>query len=121
VREIVQVRLDVRQMMLYFFRQVLGVTNPAAGFAGAGRFIVSQTPVKRLHQLDAFAQGLAELFSGLVVTVHEVFKAVIPVAIAATVTVMTAFAGSFVEILVGVVAAFDELPDQQSGISERFY
>jgi hypothetical protein len=121
VCEVVQVRLDVWQMMLNFFRQVLGVTNPATGFAGAGRLVVSQTPVKRLNQLDAFTQRLAEFFGGLVVAVHEVFKAVIPVAITATVTVMTAFAGGFVEILVGVVAAFDELPDQQSGISERFY
>ena len=121
VCEVVQVWLGVRQMMLYFFRQVLGITNPATSFASTGRLVVSQTPVKRLNQLDAFAQGLAEFFGGLVVAVHEVFKAVVPVAVAATITVMTAFAGRFVEVLVGVVSAFDELPDQQSGISERFY
>jgi hypothetical protein len=113
----VQIGLYVRQMMLDFFRQVLGVSDPAACFTSAGRFVVSQTPVKRLNQLDAFAQRLAEFFGGLVVAVHKVFKAVVPVAVAATITVMTAFAGGFVEILVGVVSAFDELPDQQSGIS----
>jgi len=111
----------MRQLMLDLFRQVLGVANPATGFASTGRLVVSQTPVKRLYQLDAFAQRLAEFFGGLVAAVHEVFKAVVPVAVAATITVMTAFAGGFVEIIVGVVSAFDELPDQQSGISERFY
>jgi len=111
----------MRQLMLDFFRQVLGVSNPATGFASARRLVVPQTPVKRLNQLDAFAQGLAEFFRRLVAAMHEVFKAVVPVTVAATITVMTAFAGSLVEILMGVVAAFDELPDQQSGISERFY
>lgn len=121
VLEIVQIRLGVRKMMLDFFRQMLCVPNPAAGFAGAGCFVVPQTPVKRLNQFDAFAQGIAEFFRRLVVAMHEVFQAMVPTAVATTVTMMTAFACSFVEIFVGVVAAFDELPDQQSGISERFY
>jgi hypothetical protein len=51
----------------------------------------------------------------------EVLETVIPVAVATAVAVVTAFAGRLVEILVRVVAAFYELPDQQSGISERFY
>jgi hypothetical protein len=106
-----QIRVDVWKMVIDFLDQMLGIPNPAAGLTGTGRFVVSQT----------FAQGLAELFRRFVVAVHEVFQAMIPVTVATAVAVITAFAGGFVEILVGVVAAFDELPDQQSGISERFY
>jgi hypothetical protein len=116
-----QIRVDVWKMVIDFLDQMLGIPNPAAGLTGTGRFVVSQTPVKRLNQLDAFAQGLTEFFCRFVVAVHEVIQAVVPVAVATAVAVITAFAGGFVEILVGVVAAFDELPDQQSGISERFY
>jgi hypothetical protein len=121
VLEVVQIRVDVRKVMLDFLGQVLSIPDPNAGFTGAGRFVVAQTPVQRLNQLDAFAQRLAELLGRLVVAVHEVFQAMIPAAASTAVAVITAFAGGFVEIFVGVVSACDELPDQQSGISERFY
>ena len=34
---------------------------------------------------------------------------------------MAALAGRLIEALVRIVAGFDELPDHQPGISERFY
>jgi hypothetical protein len=53
---VVQIRLDVRQVMLEFFRQVFRIPNPAAGLAGARGLVVPQFAVQGLDQLDAFAQ-----------------------------------------------------------------
>ncbi len=53
----------MRKMMFAFFGQVLGVSDPAAGFTGTGRLIVSKFFVQRLNELDPFAQCLAEKFS----------------------------------------------------------
>jgi hypothetical protein len=119
--EVVEVRLDMRKMMLDLFRQVLGIPNPAAGLAGARRLVMPKVSVKRLDQLDAFPERLAELFEALLVAMREVLETVIPVAITAAVAVITALAGRLVEILMRVVASFDELLDQQSGKTERFY
>jgi hypothetical protein len=55
VLKVVQVGIDVRKLVLYFFRQVLGIPDPAAGLAGTGRLVMSQMPVKRFDQLDALA------------------------------------------------------------------
>jgi hypothetical protein len=52
----VQVRLDVRQVMLEFFRKMFRVANPAAGLAGAGRLVVPQLAVQRFDEFYAFAQ-----------------------------------------------------------------
>jgi hypothetical protein len=38
--------IDVRQVMLCLLRQVLCVPDPAAGFTGAGGFIMSQVLVQ---------------------------------------------------------------------------
>ena len=46
-------RVDVRQVMLRFLRQVLCVPDPVAGFAGAGGFVVTQMLVRRFNELDA--------------------------------------------------------------------
>lgn len=46
----------MRETMLRFLRQVLRVPDPVAGFAGAGRFVVSQMLVQRFDQFDAFSQ-----------------------------------------------------------------
>ena len=78
VFEVVQIRIGVRQMMLDFLGQMLGVSNPAAGFASTGCFVVPQSCVQCLNELDPLPQGLAEFFRGLVLSMHEVFQAPVP-------------------------------------------
>jgi hypothetical protein len=121
VIEIVEIGLHVRKVMFDLFRQVLGIADPAAGLTGAGGLVVPEMAVKRLDQLDALAKGFAEFLERLLVAMREVLETVIPVAVTAAIAVVTAFAGRLVEILVRVVTAFDELLDQQSGKTERFY
>jgi hypothetical protein len=117
----VQIRFDVRQVMLEFFRQVFRIPNPAAGLAGARGLVVPQFAVQGFDQLDAFAQRIGQLFVGLVAAMDEILQAFVPAAIAGTVTGMAALTGGLVETLVRVVSTFDELPDENSGIRKRFY
>ena len=56
MRIVVQIRFDMRQMMLAFFRDVLGISDPATSFAGAGRFVMPQLTVQRFNKLDPFSQ-----------------------------------------------------------------
>ena len=49
-------RIDVWQVMLAFFRQMFRASYPVTGFAGAGCFVVAQTPVQCLGELDSFTQ-----------------------------------------------------------------
>lgn len=46
--------------MFTFLDQVLGIPDPTAGLTSAGRLIVSKFTVKRLNELDSFAQCLTE-------------------------------------------------------------
>jgi hypothetical protein len=80
VFEVVQIRIGVRQMMLDFLGQMLGVPDPAAGFTRTGCFVVPQSCVQCLNELDPFPQGLAEFVRGLVLSMHEVFQAPVPAA-----------------------------------------
>lgn len=53
-------RINVRQMVLAFFGQVLCVPDPPAGFAGTSRFVMAQLAVQALDKLDAFTKKTAE-------------------------------------------------------------
>jgi len=118
---VMQVGLDVWKMVLELFRQVLRVTDPAAGLAGARRLVVAQFAVQGFYKFYAFAKRLAKFLVGLVVAMHEVFEALVPAAITLAVAGVAALAGRRVKTFVGIIAFFDELPDEYTGIRERFY
>jgi len=107
--------------MFTFLGQVLGISDPAARLASAGRFIVSKFIVQGLDELDSFAQCLAEKFSGFFVELREVPKTSGPVALSSRIAFMATLTGRLIEASVRIVTRFDELPDHKSGISESFY
>jgi hypothetical protein len=113
-------RIDVRQMVLAFFRQVFRASYPVTRLACAGRFVVTQMPVQCLDKLDAFTQRCAQNFSRHVIETFEVLHAGFPAAIL-TRAVITPFAGGFKYVFAMVVVVFDELLEQQAGIHEGFY
>jgi len=112
--------VDVWEMMFHLLSQVFRVSNPVAGFARAGRFVVTQVPVQCLDELDAFTQRSAQDFRRHVINAFEVLHAGFPAAIV-TGAVITPFAGGFKNILAMIVVVFDELLEQQAGIHEGFY
>ena len=71
-------RLDVRQMVLGFFEQVLGIPDPAAGLAGTRGFVVAQVIVQALDDLDALAEVQCEFFLRLLSQVLEILQAHLP-------------------------------------------
>jgi hypothetical protein len=113
--------VDVRQVMLAFFGQVLCVPDPVARFASAGRFVMPQLAMQALDELDAFAERSAERFCALIIKISKILQTVFPTAAFVRVTMVAAFAGCLEQILVFEIAALDELADENLGESERFY
>jgi hypothetical protein len=111
---------DMWEVMFHLLGQMLGVANPVAGLAGAGRFVVAQMFVQRFDKLDAFTQRNTQYLVGHIVEVPEVLHARLPTA-TLTCAVITPFAGGFKHILVVVVVVVDQLLEQQAGIHKRFY
>jgi hypothetical protein len=95
-------------MVLAFFRQVFGISDPAAGFASTGCLIVSQFAMQSFDQLDAFTQRYAQSFRRFLVEVPEISHAGNPIALRLRATVVAFFAGRSEEAFVRVVPFFDE-------------
>jgi hypothetical protein len=103
-----------------FLSQVLGISDPVAGFAGTGRLIVAQLAVQGFNEFNAFPQRIAERFCSLVINASEVLQAFGPLTQSLTVAVMAALAGRRVEALMREISLFDELLYQQLRKSKRF-
>jgi hypothetical protein len=114
-------RVNVRQVMLAFFQQVLCVPDPDAGLAGAGGFVMPQMTMQRFNKSDSFTQGNAQGFFGLKTKLLKIFHAVIPTAIARSVAMMTSFAGRLEHVFVGVVPVLNQFFDHLARIQKRFY
>ena len=67
-------RVYVRKVMFALFREVLGVSDPAAGLASAGRLVVMQFAVQSFNQLDALAQRCTEDLRRFVFEMPEVLQ-----------------------------------------------
>jgi hypothetical protein len=110
----------MREVMFHLLGQMLRISNPVAGFAGASRLIMAQVLVQSLDKLDAFTQRNTQTLVGHILEVPEVLHTCLPTA-TVTRAVIAPFAGGFEHILVVVVVVVDQLLEQQAGIHERFY
>ena len=107
-------------MVLALFGQVLRISDPVAGFASAGRFVVVQFAVQGLDQLDAFPERGGQRIDRHVLELAEVLKASFPAAILASAVTAT-FARCCKQALVLVIVLFDQSLDEEPGVSKRFY
>lgn len=111
---------DVRQVVFALFREMFCVSDPVAGFARAGSFVVVQLAVERLDELDALAERSGQRLDRHFFEFPEILETGFPTAIFAG-AVVTAFTRGFKQVVVLVIVFFDEVLNEYTGIGKRFY